>query len=99
MSLGQSQRLRSRPRAAGVPYSSESGVIFFSSISSSAYSLWYFSQFWPVALGMVDAGRGVARRAEYQRGSVGSEAAMGAAAAAGGMRVWAKMRAAEAVDG
>jgi hypothetical protein len=34
-----------------VPYSSVKGVIFFSSISSSAKSFLYFSHDWPVALG------------------------------------------------
>ena len=42
-------------------YSSVKGVIFFSGSSSSAKFFWNFSQFWPVALGMlkdlnVDAG-------------------------------------------
>ena len=34
-------------------YSSDKGVIFFSSISSSAKFFWYFSQLEPVALGML----------------------------------------------
>jgi hypothetical protein len=34
-------------------HSSDRGVIFFSSTSSSANFFWYFSQFWPVALGMM----------------------------------------------
>jgi hypothetical protein len=33
--------------------SSDNGVIFFSGTSSSAKVFWYFSQFWPVALGML----------------------------------------------
>jgi hypothetical protein len=33
--------------------SSDNGVIFFSGTSSSAKVFWYFSQFWPVALGIL----------------------------------------------
>ena len=33
--------------------SSDKGVIFFSGSSSSAKVFWYFSQFWPVALGIL----------------------------------------------
>jgi hypothetical protein len=36
-----------------ISYSSDNGVIFFSSISSSAKFFWYFSQLDPVALGML----------------------------------------------
>lgn len=36
-----------------VTYSSVRGVIFFSGSSSSAKFFWYFSQFCPVALGMM----------------------------------------------
>lgn len=38
---------------AKITYSSERGVIFFSGSSSSAKFFWYFSQFDPVALGML----------------------------------------------
>ena len=47
--------MSSPTRRMMVTYSSDSGVIFFSSISSSAKFFWYFSQFCPVALGIVNA--------------------------------------------
>jgi hypothetical protein len=48
-----------------VTYSSDKGVIFFSSTSSSANSFWYFSQFWPVADGW-EAGSGQLRARRYR---------------------------------
>lgn len=49
------------------------GVIFFSGSSSSAKFFWYFSQFWPVALGMMQVltaqgwGARVRTRARYSK--------------------------------
>lgn len=48
-------------KTPGITYSSVRGVIFFSGSSSSAKFFLYFSQFSPVALGMVTGGY-VARR-------------------------------------
>ena len=48
-------------------------MIFFSGSSSSAKFFWYFSQFWPVALGMMQVltaqgwGARVKTRADAQR--------------------------------